>query len=89
LAEIIIPPDIGVYITDPVSAGAATISFYTWMDQVSNAINNLQPLTGAGSPEAAVIASPGRWYVDTDAAAGAGIYFKESGDENTGWVLRS
>lgn len=69
--------------------GLATIEFLTWLDQITRAINDVPPLTGSGSPEAVVAASVGRWYVDTDSVSGTGIYFKESGDGDTGWVVRS
>ena len=69
--------------------GVPTIQFYTWVADITEAVNNLEPLIGTGTPEGSVEASPYRWYVDTSAAVGAGIYFKESGYGNTGWVLRS
>lgn len=41
--------------------------------------------SGSGSPEGAVVASPGATYVDTDAPGT--LYFKVSGvGTNTGWV---
>lgn len=60
-----------------------------WMEDVTDLVNSQIPLTGTGSPEGVVVASVGRWYVDTAASVGEGIYFKESGDTDTGWVLRS
>ena len=66
--------------------GIASVSFNIWMEQVTEAVK--PPLTGTGSPEGVIIATTGRWYVDT-AAVGTGIYLKESGEGNTGWVLRS
>lgn len=63
--------------------------FADWMESITRAVNNLAPLTGSGTPETFISAEPGRWYVDTTAAAGSGVYFKESGTGNTGWVLRS
>ena len=68
--------------------GLASVEFLTWLDQVTDAVNAIAPLTGSGSPEGVVTASVGRWYVDTD-SAGTGIYLKESGDGNTGWQARS
>lgn len=67
--------------------GIPTAQFHTWMDQITEAVK--VPLTGSGSPEAVVIASVGRWYVDASAGAGTGIYFKETGEGDTGWVARS
>lgn len=70
------------------SDGLATVEFLTWLDQITDAVNAIPPLTGSGTPEGVVAASVGRWYVDTD-SAGTGIYLKESGDGNTGWQARS
>lgn len=84
MAEIILQPAINERI---VIDGVPTPQFYTWLEQVSEAIK--PPLTGSGSPESNVIASVGRWYVDTSASVGTGIYFKETGEGDTGWVQRS
>lgn len=43
-------------------------------------------LVGAGTPEAAVIATPGSFYVDTAGGAGTTLYAKKTGTGNTGWV---
>ena len=69
--------------------GLADIDFQRWMEDVTIAVNNAMPLVGTGTPEAAVVAVVGRWYVDTSASVGEGIYFKETGEGNTGWVQRS
>lgn len=86
MAEILITPNFG----DPLTAeGLANQEFHTWLDQVTEAVNNIRPLTGTGTPEGSVIASVGRWYVDTNASP-ADIYFKATGDDtNTGWVITS
>ena len=86
MAEIIFTPTLGELIAPD---GQATIAFQTWLDQVTIAANQSAPETGTGTPEGVIVASVGKWYVDTSAGAGSGIYFKESGEENTGWVLRS
>ena len=69
--------------------GVASNELFIWMDQITNAVNNIPPVTGTGSPEGVIVADAGRWYVDTSAAVGSGIYFKESGSGDTGWILRS
>jgi len=69
-----------------VEGGIATIQFYSWMEQITEAVK--PPLTGSGSPEGVIVSTVGRWYVDTD-SAGTGIYLKESGEGDTGWVARS
>lgn len=66
--------------------GYASIQFYTWMGQITEAVK--PPLVGSGSPEGVVTATVGRWYVDTD-TTGTGIYLKESGEGDTGWIARS
>lgn len=68
---------------------AVTLEFQNWMAQVTDQLNATPPLTGTGTPEGNEIASVGRWYVDTSAAVDTGIYFKETGDGDTGWVKRS
>ena len=81
MAEPILVPTINDNLTEN---NLATVQFHAWMDSISEAVNNLQPLTGTASPEGSIIASPGRWFVDTSAAD---IYFKSSGDGDTGWLL--
>lgn len=78
-------PTFGIALT---SEGIATQEFHTWLDQITEAVNNTPPLTGSGTPEGSVIASVGRWYVDTNASP-ADIYFKATGDGDTGWVITS
>lgn len=82
----ILAPAFGEVITPN---GVANEQFNTWLADITEAVNNLQPLTGTGTPEGNEVASVGRWYVDTAAAVGTGIYFKETGDGDTGWILRS
>jgi len=84
LAEEIQAPNITEEI---VENGIPTTIFYNWIDQVTEAVK--PPFTGSGSPEGVVVATTGRWYVDTSAGAGSGIYFKETGEGDTGWVARS
>lgn len=85
MADILVP----TFGTALIEGGVANLEMHDWMELVSGAVNDLRPLTGTGTPEAAVVASPGRWFVDTAAAPGTGIYFKETGDGDTGWILRS
>ena len=61
--------------------------FRAWTQELTAAVNELQPLSGAGSPEGAVTASPTRLYMDTAGAAGSVLYVKQTGTDNTGWVL--
>lgn len=86
MPDTIIVPTLGDKLIDD---DGATILMHTWMELITSAVNNIPPFTGSGTPEGTVEASVGRWYVDTAAAAGTGIYFKETGDGATGWILRS
>ena len=81
----LIAPALGDQIID---TGIASEQFNTWLADITEAVNNLKPLAGSGSPEAAEVASVGRWYVDTNASPAA-IYYKATGDGNTGWVITS
>lgn len=72
-----------------IEGGRAHQDLQQWMEDITNLVNSHIPLTGSGSPEGVEVASVGRWYVDTSAGAGTGIYFKEANDTNLGWVLRS
>lgn len=69
--------------------GLMNEEFFQWALEVTEAINAGQATLGTGSPEGVVTATPGKLYSDTGAAAGTGLYVKETGDGNTGWVLRS
>lgn len=86
MPEFISVPAYGEAITEQ---GIATLELHNWIVSITDAVNNIPPLTGTGSPEGVVVGSVGRWYVDIAAAVGTGIYQKETGDGNTGWILRS
>lgn len=45
-------------------------------------------ISGAGTPEAAVVAPVGTLFTRTDGGAGTTLYVKESGTGNTGWVAK-
>lgn len=45
-----------------------------------------QLLSGTGTPEAAITAPVGSFYMRTDGGAATSFYVKESGTGNTGWV---
>ena len=79
----IITPTYGFPIVEP-TADVATLEFQNWMASITDAVNAARPLTGAGDPNGVQVARSGQWYVDTIAAD---IWFKESGDGNTGWIL--
>lgn len=56
-----------------------------------NALVELDILTGSGSPEGVVVASPKRLYMDTTGSAGSILYIKRDvaigGDRSQGWIL--
>lgn len=49
-------------------------------------LNNIPVLSGAGSPEGAVVAPVGALYLRTDGGTASTGYLKESGSGNTGWA---
>ena len=67
--------------------GNSSQRFYTW----TQAITNLQILTGSGSPETVVEATETTLYMNTAGTAGNILYIKKlsdiSGDRSRGWIL--
>lgn len=61
--------------------------FYSW----TQAITNLQILTGSGSPETVVEATETTLYMNTAGTAGNILYIKKlsdiAGDRSQGWIL--
>lgn len=81
-------PDPQIPLVNPDGTGAAF--FVQYLQQLTSLINaNSIPLVGTGTPEGVLSALPLRWYIDTAAPVGEGIYFKETGTGDTGWVKRS
>lgn len=87
MADEVVAPELGfsLVVETPFGIGS-TEYFQTWMAQVSDAITNLQPILGEGSPEGVVTASPVRLYIDT---LTNNLYAKIIGDGATGWQLTS
>ena len=69
--------------------GLSQDRFYQWVDDITDLVNSLQIEFGSGSPEGSITADVGKVYIDTSASAGTGIYIKESGSGDTGWIARS
>ena len=70
--------------------GTASPFFADYISILTELVNvNSAPIIGIGTPEGVIVALKFRWYVDTSAPAGEGLYFKESGSGDTGWVKRS
>lgn len=63
----------------------ADSDFEGWMREVSNRLNDLEPLEGEGSPEGVVTASKYKQYFDT---VGGDMYVKTTDETaNTGWKI--
>lgn len=86
MAETVIKPELNNII---IVEGKQTTELNTFFDIVARQLNQLQPAFGSGSPEGVLVASVGKIYIDTGAASGSGLYIKETGDGNTGWIARS
>ena len=63
---------------------SSTQELQNWMAEVSDALNQVLPLSGVGSPEGVLAANVGRFYVDTDSKD---LYYKEIGTGESGWEL--
>lgn len=74
---------------DPIiqSSGSAENRFQGWIRSVTDLLNQLEPLTGSGSPEGVVEAGLHREYIDTDYPAGATKYLKTTATGDTGWQV--
>ena len=79
--------DYGINLTD--KEGVATERFRAFLQKLVTEVNERIPLESTGSPESVVSGKVGQLCIDTAAAAGTGIYYKETGTGDTGWILRS
>ena len=84
---ILASPDFRYPIVD--ESGKATEDLQRFFAAAVELINAINPTIGAGSPEGVLSAGPQAIYVDSSAPVGEGIYIKQSGTGNTGWVKRS
>lgn len=67
--------------------GIAQDQFQGWIDSVTELLNALDFVEGAGSPEGVVYAAKKKRYFNTTGAAGTLVYVKNSDIAlNTGWV---
>lgn len=59
----------------------------SWIDQVTEALNFMEPLEGSGSPEGVVKAKKHKQYFNTTGSPGS-FYYRKTTDAslNTGWV---
>lgn len=59
----------------------------TTLEEIVRQVNENTVLSGSGTPEANVTASPRKLYMDTSGTAGSILYIKKTGTAKTGWVL--
>ena len=85
MAETIIEPERFNSLVD--EGGKPTQRSAEYMEAVTRQANFSMVLTGSGTPEASVDASPTRLYMDTAGGSGTILYIKQTGNGNTGWVL--
>lgn len=80
---------------DPPMATAAIVAgqdermaswWVRWLERLATHANLVT--SGQGTPEAVVIAPPGRLYLDEDGGANTTLYVKESGTGATGWIAK-
>ncbi|MBB04064.1 MAG: hypothetical protein CML03_00830 [Pseudooceanicola sp.] len=63
--------------------GRPTDIFYAWLEDVSNRANTSEVATGNGSPEGAIVATKGKFYIDESATE---LYIKTTDSGSTGWA---
>lgn len=76
-----------VVLLDDEGNAKMTLRMAEFLEAITAQVNQNIPLSGTGTPEAAVIAEPFKTYLDTAAAAGSNYYIKKTGSGNTGWQL--
>ena len=81
----IIAPQRGIKLTG--EDQTPTLQLSEWLEIVTARLNDLQPLSGTGSPEGSVIGKPGQTYIDVAGAPGSTQYVKLTGIGDTGWSL--
>jgi len=64
-----------------------TLRMAEFLEAITRQVNLNTPIKDSGSPEGAVTADIGQFYIDTSGAAGSRLYEKASGSGNTGWIL--
>lgn len=55
---------------------------------LATAVKAVLPLSGVGSPEGVVTASPGTLYLNASGGVSTTLYVKTSGTGNTGWTAK-
>jgi len=68
-------------------SGTPTERTAEWIEAMTRQINFNTVISGTGSPEGVVTATPRKLYMDENGTAGSILYIKKSGTGNTGWIL--
>lgn len=68
-------------------SGIPSDRFAAFIEEITRQVNLNTVLTGTGSPEGAVEASPTQLYMDDSGTAGNILYVKKTGTGSTGWIL--
>jgi len=58
-----------------------------FLEELTRQVNLSTVLTGSGSPEGVVPAPPTSLYMDDAGGSGSILYIKQTGVEDTGWIL--
>lgn len=69
------------------SDGTPSERLSEFLDALVRQSNQSETISGSGSPEGVVTATPTKLYMDTAGATGSILYIKKTGTGNTGWVL--
>ena len=75
-----------VYISDAVIMSVSGLG--NTPDHDTGVVTVAQVISGIGTPEGVVTASPGTLYLNTSGGASTTLYVKETGTGNTGWVAK-
>lgn len=80
-------------VSGSVTNGALLWNGADWVNTLIAAANiasgSALALTGTGSPQGSVTASPGAFYLNVSGGAGSTLWVKETGtNTNTGWVAK-
>lgn len=80
------PGDTGIILQKLTTGIFVAVATKTWIQLNTTGTPGI--LTGAGSPEGVVIASPGTLYTNTNGGTNTTLYVKTSGSGNTGWTAK-
>jgi len=69
------------------SSGKPTLRASEYFRETTRQVNLSTVLTGSGSPEGVLEASPTQMYMDTSGSAGSILYIKQTGVSDVGWIL--